>query len=116
MRRTKIITLQGIGEIAVRELTVGEIRNWMRDLETGGAIPDIVDALLIVDIQLSDLQRVTDLAPSGIDALSQSDIGTLMTVIKELNPLFFGLLGRLAEARTRARQTARAPLKPRSVT
>jgi len=106
MRRTKTLTLDSTGDIEVSELTVGEIRNWMRDLSDRDAPTDIVDSMLMVEIRLSDLQRLTDLTDANLDKLTQSELNTLMEAIQELNPSFFAMLGRLAEAGERLLQAA----------
>ena len=89
-----------IGErtVTVRELTVGEIRDWLRDMEARNTKLDLVDGMLLTELALSDLCRMSDLPEDALDDLTQSEIDALLEAARELNPHFFGMLARLAEA------------------
>lgn len=88
-----------IGELPVvcRELTVMQVRKW---LEEAGSLStmDIVSSALFADCSIDDIVRMTDLTPDKIDALRPSQVEAVIAVCKELNPHFFGLLGRLTGA------------------
>ena len=67
----------GERKIAVRELTIGEIRNWLK--ESGAVSGDVVDATLFDDFSLPDLTMMTSLVPESINAMSVvSPSATLM--------------------------------------
>jgi len=83
--------------VTVHELNVIEIRNWFTDLETREAPVDLADSLLIIEMRLSDLARVSDITPEQLDQLTQTDIDQLMEAIQAINPRFFAGLVRLAE-------------------
>lgn len=76
------------------EMTVGQVRDWMKALEarTKG---DMVGDLLHPDIRFFDLEFMTDLKPEHIDMLTQSDLNKIVETCKGLNPHFFGLMGRV---------------------
>lgn len=85
-----------VGErrVTVRELTVGDVRNWLKEVSTDSTI-SAVDMLLIPEISLPDLTRMTNLSVGDLDAWQPSQLRELMMVAKELNADFFGLRGRL---------------------
>lgn len=87
-----MIELNG-GPVAVKELTVGEIRAWLRD--TSQASADLIDALLVDEVSISDLMRMTDLTAERMDELRPSDLNRLRDAAKEVNPDFFKLRGRI---------------------
>ncbi len=86
--------------IICRELTVLQVRNWLKDtaLET-----DPFEAMLFTDCTLGDIKRMTSLTDEMIDAMRPSQVDEVISVCKELNPHFFGLLGRLTMVVQQAR-------------
>ena len=85
MRVIREIDLDG-KKVQVREMTVGEIRQWLAS-KTG--IGDLVDSMLFEEIALSDLSFMTDLKGDDIDALTPSAINQVLDVAKEVNATFF---------------------------
>lgn len=81
--------------VICRELTVLQVRDWLSDM-VSPAQPDPLDAALFEDCALGDLKRMTDLNDDRINALRPSQLEQVIAVCKELNPHFFGLLGRVA--------------------
>ncbi|MGK4387787.1 hypothetical protein [Ectopseudomonas oleovorans] len=61
MTLSKTIQLPGL-VVTVRELTVGEIRAWMKRTAEGGHDP--VDDTLLQEVSLADLYGMTDLRPA----------------------------------------------------
>jgi len=92
--------------VTVRELTVGEIRDWLRDMDARNAPLDLVDGMLLTELAISDLCRMSDLPEDALDDLTQSEIDRLLEAARELNPHFFGMLARLAEAGRRLLESA----------
>lgn len=86
--------------VQVRELTVGEIRAWLKDAAAPGG--DLVDAALFEEFSLSDLCRMTTLKAEDIDPLSPAEIRSIATVAQEVNADFFAMRGRLAALGRRA--------------
>lgn len=84
--------------VVVRELTVGELRAWLKGLEAKLARGDLIDALLLEDFALLDFALFTDLPPGAIDELAPSQLRELLAVIQEVNPDFFAMAGRMAQA------------------
>lgn len=82
--------------VKVRELTVGEIRAWLRDLENVETV-DLVDGGLFDAFSLSDVGRVTDLSAEEIDGMTPSEIEAVVEAAREVNENFFALRSRLAE-------------------
>lgn len=73
--------------VQVKELTVGEIRAWLKD--SGAVSGDVVDATLFEDSSLPDLTYMTDLTPSGIAELAPSELRRVFDVAHEVNADFF---------------------------
>ncbi|ACL71486.1 hypothetical protein Tgr7_0388 [Thioalkalivibrio sulfidiphilus HL-EbGr7] len=97
MRQEKQIDVAG-RTVTVKELTVAEIRAWLRGLdqaEAGGGMQDLVDLALMDDVSLSDIARMTSLRTAEIEELTPSEIGAVVAVCREVNPRFFGLQDRL---------------------
>ena len=86
--------LVGDRRVMVRELTVGDVRNWLKEAGADLTI-SAVDLLLIPEISLPDLARMTNLSVADMDDWQPSELRELMAVAKDLNADFFGLRGRL---------------------
>lgn len=98
MRRTREIETEA-GDVTVKEMTVAEIRAWLRDIEKDGSAltEDAVGAALLEEVSFNELQRMID-GSVLLDSLSQSDLCEILSAAKELNPYFFGMRGRLIGA------------------
>lgn len=96
---TKKVKISEDRAVEVRELTVGEIRRWLAELESEASEEaDIVGEFLRSDLSLRDLARLTDLTVEDMDDLPQSAIGKIADTARKLNPDFFGLRDRLNQA------------------
>ena len=78
MRVIREIEVAGL-KIQVRELTVGEIRAWLKD--SGMVSGDLVDAALFEEFSLPDLLRMTDLTTETVAA---SDAGRSAPGVRRL--------------------------------
>jgi len=94
MRIEKTITVGDL-DVVVRELTVGEIRAWLKRLESAEAEFDLVNIALISGVDLADLTAMTDLTAAGMDASTPSQLRTLFDACREVNADFFVLRGSL---------------------
>lgn len=94
--------------ITVKELTIAEIRAWLKKTEIEEEQPETVDLFILPDLQLQELLQFTDATPEDLDALTQSEVQELYQTVKEVNPLFFGMVKRLADM-------SRSALQPLSV-
>lgn len=81
--------------VTVRELTVGEMRQWLAKIEEVETEPDLLGETLFEDITLSDIELMSDLSSEQIDALSQSDLRAVADLVKKVNPSFFGMRVRI---------------------
>ncbi len=89
-------------KVVVRELTVGEVRRWLKELadraeagrEDGDGL-DVVTEALFEDVSLDDVRRMTDLSRKDLDALTPSQIREIVRVCEEVNRHFFDLRARL---------------------
>ncbi|MDV3438728.1 hypothetical protein R0G64_04820 [Pseudomonas otitidis] len=88
----------GERSVIVREMTVGDVRNWLADVSTAGALVGWVDDGLMGDISLGDLARMTSLKVDEMDAWRPSELQQVIEVARELNPHFFVLRGRMLKA------------------
>jgi hypothetical protein len=78
----------GALSVTVRELTFGEVRDWLVEAETGQA-EDPLHALALEDCSLTDLARMSDFAAAELEGYAPSDLADLIAACKELNPHFF---------------------------
>jgi hypothetical protein len=86
------------GAVTVRELTVGEIRAWLKQVEQReGNDFDPVGLALFEDVTFEDLQRMSTIAAGDLDALAPSEVRTLIEAAKELNADFFAMRRRLLQ-------------------
>lgn len=91
MRVIREIEVAGL-KVQVKELTVGEIRAWMKDASAAGG--DLVDAALFDEFSISDLFAMTNLKAADIDGLQPSEVRQVSAVAKEVNADFFAMRGR----------------------
>lgn len=90
----------GGGTITIRELIVGDVRAWVREL-SDQTVPatDWVGALVGEDdCTLADLQRLSDATLEQLDACTAADLAALTTAARALNPHFFRVRVIVAEA------------------
>lgn len=88
-----------LGSIAVtvREMSVLQVRTWLAELIKPNEQPDLVDQAFFDECSLGDLQRMTTLTREQIDQLRPSQLREVIALCKELNPDFFGFMGRLVK-------------------
>lgn len=92
---SKELMINGISVI-VRELTVIQVRSWLTEMtaqQTGEL--DLLDEGLFAECAISDLKRMSSLTEDQINQMRPSDLRQVIALCKELNPDFFGFLGRL---------------------
>jgi hypothetical protein len=92
MRVVRDIDLNG-RTIQVRELTVGEIRAWLKD--SGAVSGDVVDATLFEDYSLPDLTRMSSLSAADIAELAPSELRSVFDAAREVNADFFLMRSRV---------------------
>ena len=95
MRVTREVTVGG-RSVHVKELTVGEVRAWLRGATSSGS--DIVDALLFEEFDPPGILQMTDLTLEQFDQLLPSEIRALAEHCRELNPDFFSMRRRMVKA------------------
>lgn len=91
MRVIREIEVAGL-KVRVKELTVGEIRAWLKD--SGMVSGDLVDAALFEDFSLPDLQCMTDLTTEAVAGLAPSDLLKVFKACEEVNADFFAMRSR----------------------
>lgn len=84
-------------QVICRELTVMQVRKWLEEASQPANM-DTVSAVLFKDCTINDVVRMTSLTAEQIDDLRPSQVEQVIDICKELNPHFFGLLGRLTNA------------------
>lgn len=96
MAMTKTSKAGGLG-IVCRELTVQEIRDWLKGMQVGAAEPDPVGDTVIEEVSQTDLLQMTNATQAQLDALAPSELRELAHDCKEVNPDFFALRERIEE-------------------
>lgn len=106
MRRTKTLQL-GDREVTAQELTVAEIRAWLRDGEAkdADAEVDAIGQMLLDAVSFDDLTRMSDASLDDLEAMTQSELEELAAACQELNAAFFGMSRRLRELASRLQLT-----------
>jgi len=105
MRVIREIEVAGL-RVQVRELTVGEIRAWLKDAQSGAG--DVLDVLLFEDIDLPALARMTDLDAAAIEAMTPGDLRRVIDAAREVNADFFAMRERVTGA-SKASPASSAP-------
>lgn len=77
--------------ITVRELTLGEVRNWYQALAAGELFGDWVQETALEDIGLVDLAYMTDAAPDDLERLNHRQLVEIVAAARSLNPAMFRL-------------------------
>jgi hypothetical protein len=84
--------------VTVREMTVGEVRDWMVEIEQGTQQIDPAGEYVFDDCSLQDLMRMSDATKDVFDSAAPSDIEPLRQAARELNPHFFRVRAAVAAA------------------
>jgi hypothetical protein len=92
---TRKLDIDGL-VITARELTVIEVRKWLRNLRNQKEF-DVIDHFLFAEqgISITDMVSMSDASRSTIESLPPSRLLELALAIKEMNPFFFQLRQRL---------------------
>lgn len=80
--------------VTVRELTVGEIRAWMKRMAEG-VDSDVVGELLLEEVGVSDLLSMCDASREQLDTLTPRQLRELYAACEEVNRDFFALRARV---------------------
>lgn len=83
----------GAIDVKVKELTLGEIRAWLKESAT--APGDVIDATLFEDFDAQDLRYMTDLRADQLDTLTPSECRALAAICEEVNADFFAMRKRV---------------------
>ncbi len=97
MSATKKIEIDG-RTIVVKELTVGEIRDWLTEIESGTKAVDVAGEFVFDDCSVDDLVRVSDMPREAFDDLAPSQIEPIREAARALNPGFFRARAAVAAA------------------
>lgn len=106
--------------VTVQELTVSDIRGLVVQLtaqDDAAALGQedradlLLDKLLVPGVDLSVIREITGLTNEGLGEFNQSELQTIVEHCRGMNPLFFGMLARLEEAKQRAEMAALANLQ-----
>lgn len=76
--------------VTVAELTVGDIRDWLREVQELQGF-DLVDGALFQEegASIDDVLRMTDLDKGEIDRLTPADLAKVLEKCRKVNPHFF---------------------------
>lgn len=81
----------GGSEITVRELTVIEVRDWLKGIEAGTTAIDPAGDALFADVSLADIALMSDAPAEWLAQFGPSVIEPLAELCKKMNPHFFRL-------------------------
>lgn len=85
--------------VIIREVTLKDYRAWLKDVIAQSRQDEVplysVDRDLFEDLALTDLPRFTDLTVDQLDEMHPSDLRKVIAAIKEVNPDFFEMRGRM---------------------
>lgn len=87
MAATRTVTV-GATAVTVRELTFGEVRDWLTETETGQA-EDPLHALALEECSLADLARMSSISVRELEDYTPTILTDLLAACKALNPHFF---------------------------
>ena len=103
-------------DVVVRELTVGEVRQWIAEGDRPAPTSEIVRVLFAMfddpDEQqvLAGVERITDLKYEDLAAFTLSEVRDLLKECREVNDHFFGRLERVTTAtRSESSSSERSP-------
>lgn len=76
--------------VTVRELTVADVRDWLRQMHEEPKL-DAVDAILFQEegAAIDDVLRMTDLDAAELDQLTPAEVARVIEKCKKVNPHFF---------------------------
>jgi hypothetical protein len=82
--------------VNVRELTVGEVREYIRQEEAGWVSEslDRVTDMILEDVSLRDIVAMTDLTLDEIDGMTTRQLQDVVAACREMNPGFFLMAAR----------------------
>lgn len=90
MPATAVIEVAG-RTVTVRELTVAEVRDWVREVEIGARPVDPAGDALFEDVCLADIALMSDASGDFLADQLPSEIRPLADLCKKVNPHFFRL-------------------------
>lgn len=77
--------------VTVRELTVAEVRDWLREVEQGLRPVDPAGDALFEDVCLADIGVMSDAGAEWLSQFKPSELQPLADLCKKVNPHFFRL-------------------------
>lgn len=95
--------------VAVRELTVREVRDWAQSIEMGLIRVDPVAFLAMEDCSLQDMEFMTDKTVAELEVLAPSELAEIVAMCRKLNPHFFRLRAAMSGAALVMREEALRP-------
>lgn len=75
--------------VTVKELTVGQVRDWALKVDAGLIQVDPVRHLALDECSIQDIVIMSDAEESALDALAPSEFVPLVDACRKLNPHFF---------------------------
>ena len=87
MAASRTVELAG-RTVTVRELTVGQVRDWLVEVESGKRV-DPLQALAFDGFGLDDLAQMADATAADLEAYTPSELQPLIDAARGLNPHFF---------------------------
>jgi len=96
MKKRKIIEMNG-EKITVSELTVKQVGGLLDEKKDGPTLT-AVDFLFGNEVTSEAIMLSTGLTAEAMDEFTPSDVRLIIDTMKEINPFFFDMMGRLIKA------------------
>lgn len=100
-------------KVRIRELTVQEVRDWLRIVERGDVGKNPALALLLEDFTLFDLQSMTDVQEAELLRFTPTELAQINQYCREVNRAFFLLRDRMTAVGDELLQAETSSVPPR---
>lgn len=91
--------------VAIKELTVGEIRGWLNEIASKPEV-DVINAALIEGVDFGLFDVMTDLSRDQIETMTPNQLQQVADACREVNKHFFILWARILENATPQKASA----------
>jgi hypothetical protein len=91
-------------DVTVRELTIGQMRDWLTQIATAPQSNDILNTTLFESITLPELCMVTDLLPNELESFTPTQLAPLVQAYLDVNSRWFKWRNRIIDTANELRK------------